>query len=696
MIYKGKEMKTNIICYILIISIIAGLFAYFIPKSAYAYDQKKGIVQVDDALNVRTGPGTSYAKLVSGGSNVKLTNGNSVDIIGEEYASDGAKWYKINFSYGGSTLTGYVHSNYVYVEADIDYTPDADFESYLTKQGFPESYKESLRKLHAKYPNWIFVADKLDYDWNEVVKNESLTGRSLISMSSISSWKSTASDAYNWDTGKWYGFDGGSWAAASEELVAYALDPRNFLDEKYIFQFELLSYQSSYQTISGLQNMIAGTFLGSGSIPNDNTGGSMTYAQAIMEAAAASGVSPFCLASSIIQEQGSKGSSHNISGTLSGYEGYYNYYNWGAYAGNGNSAVVNGLIYAKQSDSYSLRPWNTRYKSIVGGAKLLGKNYINIGQDTIYYKKFDFVGTPYTHQYMTHIIAARNEGLSASNAYTDQMKSGISIVFKIPVFQNMPDTVCAMPTKDGSPNNILSSLTVSAGSLTPTFQKFTQSYDVTVENSVSVITVNAKAADGSAKISGTGNYNLNVGNNEINVNVTAENGDVRTYKIYVNRKAGSGDHTTAPTTPPADTKLSYSVSTITASESSSLITGVAENTSVQTLQSYISVKNGSVQVTDANGNTKSGTAATGDRVRILNSNGSLYREFTVIIYGDVNGDGAVTIKDAYLMRKDILGDAKLTGAYRTAADVSRDNDGITVKDAYMIKRHILGEAKIKQ
>lgn len=708
MIYKGKERKTDIICYMLIISIIAGLFTYFIPKPVFAYDQKKGIVQVDDALNVRTGPGTSYAKLTNGGSNVQLKNGNSVDIVGEEYASDGAKWYKINFSYNGSSLTGYVHSSYIYVEQNIDYTQDADFEAYLTRQGFPETYKDSLRKLHAKYPNWVFVADQLAYDWNEVVENEAITGRSLISMSSISSWKSTATDAYDWNTGKWYGFDGGSWAAASKELVAYALDPRNFLDERYIFQFELLSYQSSYQNLSGLQSMIAKTFL-NGNISDDN-GGSMSYAQAIMDAASISGVSPFCLASSIIQEQGTAGSSHNISGTLSGYEGYYNYYNWGAYASGGNSPTVNGLIYASKTDSFSLRPWNTRYKSIVGGAKLFGKNYINIGQDTIYYKKFDFIGEPYTHQYMTHIIAARNEGLSASNGYSDEMKSSISIVFKIPVFKNMPDQVCPIPTKDGSPNNLLSSLSVSAGGLTPTFQRFTQSYDVTVENSVSSITVNAAAADGKARISGTGNYNLNVGNNEIEVKVTAENGDVRTYKLHVNRKAGSGvtdptepptqkptqKPTEPPTQKPTQPATSYSVGSISANESNGFITGISEKTSVQTLKSYINVKNGSLQVLDRNGAAKSGVAATGDKVRILDSNGAVFREFTVILYGDINGDGEISIKDAYLMRRHILGEASLTGVYRTAADVSRNNDGITIKDAYIIKRHILGESRISQ
>lgn len=695
---KGKKIRTNIICYIITISIIGGLFAYFQPYETFAYNQKNGIVQVDDALNVRTGPGTSYGKLTSGGSNVQLKNGAEVTIIGEEYASDGAKWYKISFTFGSAALTGYAHSNYIYVQTDVDYTQDTDFESYLTKQGFPESYKPALRQLHAKYPNWVFVADALEYDWNTVVENEYVTGRSLIAMSSISSWKSTAADAYNWNTGTWYGFDGGSWAAASKELVAYALDPRNFLDEKYIFQFELLSYQSSYQTIAGLTNMISGNFLGNNSIANDNAGGTMTYAQAIMEAAAASGVSPYAIASTIIQEQGSAGTGNSISGRVSGYAGYYNYFNWGAYASGGNSAVVNGLIYAKRSDSFSLRPWNTRYKSLVGGAKLFGKSYINIGQDTTYYKKFDFVGTPYTHQYMTHIIAARNEGLTASNGYTDAMKSSIPIVFKIPVFKNMPSAVAAIPTGTGSPNTCLNSLSVSGGSLTPTFNKFTLNYDVTVENSVSSITINAAAIDGGAKVSGTGNHSLNVGNNAIGIKVTAPNGNVRTYTVNVNRKSGSSVEPTtqepATGTTPADT--SYTVNTVTANESTGIVTGVLESTSVGTLSGYFSVKNGSVSVVDANGNSKSGTIGTGDKVRILNASGGVYREFTVIIYGDVNGDGSVGVKDAYLIRRDILGESKLSGAYKTAADVSKTNDGITVKDAFILKRHILGDAKITQ
>ena len=93
----------------------------------------------------------------------------------------------------------------------------------------------------------------------------------------------------------------------------------------------------------------------------------MTYAQAIMEAASISGVSPFCLASSIIQEQGTKGTSNSISGTVDGYRGYYNYYNWGAYASGGNSAVmaepVNGVA-----------------------AEAVGMNELVCGQPTVFHR----------------------------------------------------------------------------------------------------------------------------------------------------------------------------------------------------------------------------------------------------------------------------------------------------------------------
>ncbi|MFQ9933698.1 MAG: cadherin-like beta sandwich domain-containing protein [Lachnospiraceae bacterium] len=692
------KIRTNIICYSLIVAMIGGLFAYMGEMEIFGYSEKTGTVTgiySNSSLNVRTGPGTTYSILQSDGGYVGLKNGYVVTVKGEEYAADGAKWYKISFIYtNGKTLEGYVRSDYLTVSDDAEYEPDADFEAYMTAQGFPESYKNDLRKLHTKYPNWVFVADKINLDWNEVVENESVIGRSLISKNSISSWKSTDTKAYDWATGTWYSFDGDAWVAASEELVAYALDPRNFLDETYIFQFESLSYQPSYQTEEGLKKLVSGKFLADGTISDDN-GGTMTYTQAIMNAAQISGASPFYIASSIIQEIGANGTSGSISGTVKGYEGYYNYYNIGAYTTSSLTAIQRGLAYARGdyvTDASARKeyylPWNTRYKSIVGGAVYVAKNYISRGQDTLYYKKFDFVDTPYTHQYMTHIIGARQEAVTTSKGYTDEMKSNLKLVFKIPVFNNMPESVCTIPTKDGSPNNVLSSLAVDGISLTPSFNMFTQNYDIIVENNVSSIKVSAAAVDGKAKVSGTGSHSLNVGNNTIKITVTAENGDKREYTLSVVRKAGENGG--------QEGELKVTVNGLKADNANKTVTGISPESTVQSVKEKYVVQNGTIKVTDKSGNEKTGTVGTGDKVLIYNNSGTLVYEHNIIIYGDVNGDGKITVKDSLAVRKDILGIEKVAGWYAKAADANKANDGITIKDDLMIRKHILNLGSITQ
>ena len=699
------KVKTNIICHLIIVAMISGLFAFLGHIEIYGNTDKTGIVVVDTTLNVRSDAGTTYSVVGT------LTNGYVVTVKGEKYASNGALWYNISYvNTGGKVITGYVSGIYIKILDDIKYEPDADFEAYMTAQGFPESYKNGLRLLHAKYPNWVFIADNIDIDFNTAVDNEYMVnpgssnyamGRSLISVNSISSWKSTDTKAYDWSTGKWYGFDGSSWVAASRELVAYALDPRNFLDETYIFQFESMSYEPAYQTAEGLTSLTAGKFLNSETIPDDN-GGKITYIDAIMSAANISGASPFYLAASIVQEMGANGKSGSISGAEKGYEGYYNYYNIGAYTGGGLTAIQNGLKYAMGTDASTYRPWNTRYKSIVGGAVWTAKNYISRGQNTLYYKKFDFVDTPYTHQYMTHIIGARQEAVTSSKGYTDEMKKTLNLVFKIPVFKNMPQTPCAIPTKDGSPNNVLSSLVAEGVSITPSFNMFTSKYDAIVESNISEINITAKAVDGKAVISGAGKHSLKEGSNDITIAVKAENGDVRNYVISVVRKPSSGEdnnnqnnsddnNTTTP-----DEKTSVNVTGINLDQQGKLITGISEATSSDKIKSSFSVKNGILKVTDKNGKEKSGTVGTGDKVRIYTNNGTLYAEYSIIIYGDINGDGAITVKDALMVRKHILGMETLGGNEAIAANVNRQNDGITVKDALLIRKHVLGMEKIVQ
>lgn len=699
------KVKTSVICHILIVALISGLFAFSGNVEIFGYTEKTGrVIGINDnsSLNVRTGPGTTFTQLKTDGVYVGLKNGHIVTITGEEYATNGAKWYKVTFVYtNGKILNGYIHSDYLEVVQDVEYEPDADFEAYMTEQGFPESYKNNLRILHAKYPNWVFVADKINLDWNEVVENESVIGRSLISKNSISSWKSTDLKAYNWENGTWYGYDGDAWVAASKELVAYALDPRNFLDETYIFQFETLSYQPSFQTEEGLKSLVAGKFLATGTIPDDN-GGTIPYTTAIMNAAAISGASPFYIASSIIQEIGAGGTSGSISGTENGYSGYYNYYNIGAYTTSTMTAIQRGLAFARgdftnssDAGTYYL-PWNTRLKAIIGGAVYVAKNYITRGQDTLYYKKFDFVDTPYTHQYMTHIIAARQEGALSAKGYTDQMKSNLKLVFKIPIFNNMPENVCTIPTKDGSPNNALKSIKIDGVSLTPSFSMFTEKYDIIVENNVTEINVTATPADSKAKLTGAGKHSLKVGSNDIKVNVTAENGDIRTYTLSVVRKEGAGgsgieDETTTPSA-----KLEITVNDLKADSNKKIVTGITPGSTVQSIKDKYNVTNGTIKIVDKSGKEKTGTVVTGDKINIYDTNGTLAYEYSIIIYGDVNGDGEITIKDAFLVRKHLLDMGELAGCYAIAADVNRANDGITIKDAFLLRKHLLDMGAIIQ
>lgn len=272
---KIRNNKRGAAVLLAMLLMIQGCLGYLWPSmESYAYTARSATVNAS-SLNVRSGPGTSYS--IVG----KLSQGTAVMVLDETKASDGATWYQIRFSgSNGVETTGYaLHS---YIKFPVNYSTSADFEANLAAQGFPESYKQGLRQLHAQYPKWVFTAQHTNLDWNTVISNEAVVGRNLVAKSSISSWKSIGSGAYNWDTSSWPGFDGDNWVAASEDILRYYMDPRNFLDDTYIFQFLLQSYDSSAHTAEGLEMMIKGSFLESqatgGGTPNGggntgNTGG---------------------------------------------------------------------------------------------------------------------------------------------------------------------------------------------------------------------------------------------------------------------------------------------------------------------------------------------------------------------------------------------------------------------------------------
>lgn len=267
MLMKGKKFKK---CLALALGVMIGanlpvsVPLPFTVFDSYAYTGTAAVKAT--SLNVRSGAGTGYSSVG------RLAAGTAITITGEQRGTDGNTWYKIQFAGpNGVTNTGYVSS--LYVRIPVSYTPDSDFEAYLNSQGFPESYKDGLRQLHAQYPNWVFKAKKTGLDWNTVIENESVLSRNLVAAGSVSSWKSVADGAYNWDNSTWTGLDGSSWVAASPDIIRYYMDPRNFLDETYVFQFLAHQYDPNTQTREGLTSMVAGTFL-SGSTTSTGTEGS--------------------------------------------------------------------------------------------------------------------------------------------------------------------------------------------------------------------------------------------------------------------------------------------------------------------------------------------------------------------------------------------------------------------------------------
>ena len=520
-----NELIKKMISYILSFAIAASMAASCLTASAA---NMTGSCTAD-VLNVRSGAGTGYSKTGT------VSYGDSLTILSETTYSSGAKWYKISCG----NVTGYVSAAYVQLTSSGSQgSSDADFESYMTKQGFPESYKPYLRTLHEQHPKWIFTAQKLGVDWSTALKEECVVGRNLVHSSALASWKSMEKGAYDFNGGYWYGLDG-SWVAASKEIIMYYMDPRNFLNDTYIFMFENQSYDPSYQTESGVKTILADTFM-SGSYTCPDTKKKYTYSQTFMDAAKKSGVSPYHLASRCRNEQGVNGAPQSL-GTVKGYENYFNFFDIQAYATSTMTAAEMGCKYAKTTNPTYLLPWTNQYKSIVGGSIFLCTGYITKGQDTLYLQKFDMVDGGnglYYHQYMTCVFGQANEAISLKNAYSQDILNS-AMEFKIPVYNNMPDKLCPKPTSSGDNNNYLKSLSVSGTSISPKFDKFTASYAAKVNAEVSSVTVNANPLGKSAKVSGKGKVSLKTGENTVKVTCTAASGVKRTYTIKITRKAAS-------------------------------------------------------------------------------------------------------------------------------------------------------------
>ena len=363
--------------------------------------------------------------------------------------------------------------------AFADTVPSYGRESYeqsLIDKGFPADYADKLAELKLAHPTWTFeplLVSELDrrFTFEYIIEKETRTPDINLIYDSVQ---------YEpfFDPNNTNKYDNGHWRSPSKEAVEYFMDPRNFLNERDIFQFEDLGYRSQ-DYVMGVEWIISDTFMENMILESGKTMG-----EYILEVGEELSVSPVHIAARIRQEQGVNGSSDLISGSagdklvyyyenkiyknedgalvnapssgytreeLLSYNGYYNFFNIGA-SGTGLFYIYLGGMKKAQKGTPDMASawggdpsWNTREKAIYGGVYSIKSNYIDYYQNTLYLQKFCVdprSSAPFAHQYMQNVGAALSEGRSSYKSYKEAGLLESELTFLIPVYDGMPTEPC--------------------------------------------------------------------------------------------------------------------------------------------------------------------------------------------------------------------------------------------------------------
>lgn len=533
---------------------------------------------------------------------ITLWDGDTLTIITTKKDISGANytWYQGTISKNGVTYTGYIRQDMINIS---EYVIDPTFEQQLAD--FPESYHADLIKLHAIYPNWVFRADKLNVTFAEAVALEDVGDYKLIDGSYLS-LRSMRRGCYDWNDGTWIVHDA-RWYGASRELISYYMDPRNFLNANDIFVYMKQGYDSNTQTKQGVYELVKGTFLDATVTDTNDEYYGKTFTDVIMAAAVQSSVSPYIIASTILQEQSSNGATLSNGTTYNGVT-VYNFMNWKATGNTEAQKIQNGAAYAYSNG------WTTPSKSIIGGANLYGSGYVSKGQDTYFYKNYNIIGsTNVNHQYAQNVADSYSSAKKLAKMYVEN--NDINLTFRIPVYKNnsLPSTVSPYPAKNSKKNNYYFD-NISVSGLTPSFYRYTYEYSLSVSGNT---TVNIDLPDGASLASGK-SYSLKKGDNTVTLTVKAETGFTNNYIINVS----------------ASNACTLNISTGGGSSST------------------VTVKKG-----DTNGDGKISLSDLANvRLHLLGSTNLSGNAFTG---ADTNGDGKISLSDLANIRLHLLGKVTL-------------------------------------
>ena len=551
------------------------------------------------------------------------------------------------------------------------------------------------------------------------------------------------------------------------------MDPRNFLNEVRIFQFETLSYNSSANNINSIEKILYGTEFYQNKVSYLDNKGNMintneTYSELILRGGQKSAVSTYHLASRIKQEVGPFLSHSSISGKVSGYEGLYNFYNIGATSSTEPmGAIKNGLQFAKDGKGASqttknkyLIPWNNKEKAISGGGIFIGSSYIQVGQNTVYLQKFDVNddrgSNLFSHQYMTNVLAPYQESKSIYNGYKKSGILDLPISFIIPVYNSMPDIqyespninsnnyvadntkvycnatnvnlrtgpstsyeVITMISRDAKMTRIAKSISngerwdrvqLENGMVGYIFQTYVT--EMPAYNKVTGINLDKEelyiSIGENLKINAyiepanANNTKINFKSDDEKIATIDENGVITAQKegetiiyaiseenenikakckITVVRKMQEAEvQFTAP--------LILNNLDVSGIDYNQNTVGDIKNNIISNLEIVIVNSNNEILSDDA-------IIGTGNKIQVK-EDGKILKEYQIIIYGDVNGDGKINSVDLLVLQRHILEIETLDDIYQKSANIRKNANKPSSVDLLLIQRHILGLQIIKQ
>ena len=605
---------------------------------------------------------------------------------------------------------------------------------------FPESYQVLLRQFveETAHTNWNFQAFYTGIDWDDFISAESVHGRNRVHSSLDTIYRDSCNDLAI------------GYYCADRAIISYFVDPRNFINERNIFQFLEISYNKDLYTKELIENMIKNypvfnngneiTFVMS--YEEDERYGqevTMTYADIIMAAAEKSQMSPISIVTKILQEVGSAGSS-STNGKSESYPNCYNFFNIGAY--DTGDAILNALSYADKQG------WHCPYSSIVEGAEYNTRYYVQAGQNTPYFYKYDCVGSRILsngeeitissnelyHQYMTNISDPYSQSATYFSTYTNYQLLDKTLNFIIPVYNNMPlsvekpSTLLAAENQDLYYAHISSSLITRTG---PDYDYPKTSIVLYKDDLVIMLERNVTNTDkwneswdrvqfwngsiGYVKSEYLDKYDPNNENGRDETTQIKSEHKIIGYgyadvssTLNIRQGPGSTYKITATLAPQEEfgildeTDGWYKILT-----SDNIIGYVSKEFAKQ--MGYAKIENNSIMtIPEANSDTIAKilnltdyTVKNGDSVITDGTIGTGYKfisgdkEYTIVKKGDLNGDGNADIIDMALIKRYLLQKMILDGEYKEAGKLKQDSGDIDIIDMALMKRYLLGTEVIK-